>query len=356
MVPERPVSAFTRMVRGFSVLGLVVAVGVVGYLLWGWSLLDAFYMVVITIFGVGYGEVRNLDSPELKVFTMLLIISGCSALIYILGGFFQLIAEGELNRALGKRRMTKQISSLAGHVIVCGYGRIGRVLAEALAESGVDVVVVDSSEERCQSAVTGGYLAHQGDASHDATLLEVGLGQAKALCTVLPNDAMNVFITLSARNLDAQVTIIARGEDPQTEAKLLQAGANQVVLPSSISAMRMADMVTREQALVYMENRELTGLESDFASLGLRLVSLVADGSAEGHTIGDIERDAEVSLMVIGLKQGDEVLDRPPLATPLRKGDTVMLLAHSDEAVDLRLRFNGPQRPLRYRGGIVPRS
>jgi voltage-gated potassium channel len=286
---------------------------------------------------------------------MALIITGCSALIYILGGFFQLIAEGELNRALGKHRMSKQIKELRNHVIVCGFGRIGKVLAQRLKESGVEVVVVDADERRATQAAEAGYFSFQGDASHDATLENVGIARAQCLCTVLPNDAMNVFITLSARNLDPRIKIIARGEDPETEPKLKQAGANQVVLPSATSARRMSDMITRPTVLEYLEGTKTGGLDSELEVMGLTMLTLPLDESAANHTVGDLEKEAQVSLMVIApLRASGETLEGPGLNEPLAGGDNVVLLVHPEHAGSLSISFASPRRRmLSYRGAKV---
>jgi voltage-gated potassium channel len=346
----------TRRTRGALVLLAAFLVGVIGYLLFGWTLLDAIYMVVITIFGVGYGEVNSLDSPEEKIFTMVLIITGCSALIYILGGFFQLIAEGELNRALGKLKMTKQINKLSGHVIVCGYGRIGRVLSGRLRERGVDVVVVDSSDQRAASAVADGYYSYEGNASQDKVLLDVGIARARTLCTVLPNDAMNVFIALTARSLNPDVSILARGEDPETEPKLLHAGANRVVLPSATSAHRMADMITRKNVLEYLESEERGALDGDLEGLGLTLLNLPLDDTAEGHNVGDLEREARVSLMVVALKRASgETVEGPDLELSLHAGDSVILLVRPEHKAQVSGRFGPSKRKLTYRGATVSR-
>lgn len=335
-------------------LGATFLTGTIGYLMAGWDLLDAVYMVVITVFGVGYGEVQPVDSIALKLFTIALIVTGCSALIYILGGFFQLIAEGELNRALGKIRMSKQIKELNGHVIVCGYGRIGRVLAERLRESGLDVVVVDADQQRALRATSAGYFAIEGDASHDATLREAGIERAKTLCTVLPNDAMNVFITLTARNLEEGINIIARGEDPETEPKLRQAGANEVVLPSATSARRMSDMIVRPSIVEYLEGKQ-GGLDADLDVMGLKMITLPLDSSAAGRTVGDIEKEAQVSLMVVALLRPlEKAIEGPALDEPLKGGDSVLLLVHPEHADNLAISFAETRsRPLSYRGAKI---
>lgn len=344
------------MTRGFWFLVFVAVVGVLGYLATGWSLLDSIYMVVITIFGVGYGEVRNIDSPELKLFTIGLIISGCSALIYILGGFFQLIAEGELKKTFGKLRMSKQIKRLKDHVIVCGYGRIGQALARELDRSKVDVVVVDADEARVQLAAEHGHSTYQGDASLDETLREVGIERARALCTVLPNDAMNVFITLTALNIEPRATIIARAEAPETEPKLRQAGASQIVLPSAIGARQMADLVTRPEVLEYLQTGALGGLDADLGALGVSMRSFLLEDSAEGRVVGDLEQSAKVSLMVVAIRRASgEMVERPTLDVPLRGGDTVILLTHAEDAASLSIRFEPRARALVYRGATLVR-
>src|ERR1700755_1169826 len=170
-----------RMLNGALFLLLTATTGVIGYVVAGWNLLDAIYMVVITIFGVGYGEVRHLESNGLRIFTMGFIVSGCSALIYIMGGFFQLITEGEINRALGRHRMQKQISTLHDHVIICGFGRIGRILVRELTQAQRACVVVDTSAERIADARQAGALVLEGDATQDAVLETAGIARASAL-------------------------------------------------------------------------------------------------------------------------------------------------------------------------------
>src|SRR5579863_1706303 len=129
-------SSWRRVIVGGIFFGPTCIVAVLGYMLAGWQMLDAIYMVVITVFGVGYGETKPLDNPELKVFTMGVIVAGCSSGIYVVGGFVQMLAEGEINRVLGTRRMSKGIEQLTGHTLICGYGRVGQVLAHDLAAAG----------------------------------------------------------------------------------------------------------------------------------------------------------------------------------------------------------------------------
>ncbi len=246
--------------------------------------------------------------------------------------------------------MTKEIKQLDQHVIVCGYGRIGQVLAQELSKASVAVVVVDNDEERCERAARHGFLPLQGDASHDHTLTEAGIDKARALCTVLPNDAMNVFITLTARNLNKEVTIIARGEYPETEGKLIQAGATRVVLPSATSASHMADIITRPFALDYLEESELSALDKDLNNLGLRMLTLSLDETARGRTVGDLEKEAEVSLMVVALLRATgEKEEKPALDEPLHPGDRVVLIAHLEHAQSISLKFSGGRR-ISYRG------
>jgi voltage-gated potassium channel len=222
--------------------------GIVGYTLFGWTLLEAVYMVVITIFGVGYGEVKPLETPSEKIFTILVIIAGTSSAVYLVGGFVQMVAEGEINRALDTHRKEKEIQSLERHTIICGFGRIGQILAEKLQEDRQSFVVIDRDHELLLSAEQMGYLTQVGNATDDHTLNAAGIERAKVLATVLPDDAANVFITLTARGLNPRLSILARGELPSTEKKLKLAGAARVVLPATVSAMRMANLITRPTA------------------------------------------------------------------------------------------------------------
>ena len=237
-------TAARKFATGFSIFLLTCVVAMIGYMAAGWSFVDSLYMVVITVFGVGYGEVQPLTHWGLKLFTIFVVISGCSSGVYALGAVVQMIAEGEVKKLLGTHNRSKEIGMLKKHTIICGFGRVGRMLAERLKATGEQFVIVDRAQDRIDEAIAKNYLAIVGDAVDDETLLQAGVMDAKSLSTVLPNDAINVFITLTARDLNPSLSIIARAECPTTERKLYRSGANRVVMPAAIGAIRIAELVS----------------------------------------------------------------------------------------------------------------
>lgn len=233
--------------NGLTFFGGTFIVATAGYVCAGWSWVDAIYMVTITIFGVGYGEVHPLENVWMKWFTMAVICSGCSSLIYVVGGIVQMLAEGEIEQIMGIRKRSREIDSLSDHTIICGYGRVGRMLAAELRQNGESLVVLDCEASRVDRAIADGFLAMEGNAVDDETLHEAGLFRARTLATVLPDDAANVFITLTARDLCETVCIIARAECPSTERKLIRGGASHVVMPAAIGAIRMAQLASNPE-------------------------------------------------------------------------------------------------------------
>lgn len=275
--PHADVSrAARRLLVGSAILLIIVALATLGYHAAGWTWVDALYMVTITIFGVGYGEVHPVTDPRMKMFTILVIVTGCSSGIYVIGGMLQMLAEGDVKRIMGIHQAGRNLQSLRDHTIICGYGRVGRILADQLRVAGQPLVIVDCDPGRVAEALEEGFLAVHGDATCDDTMMKLGIYNARSLATVLPNDAMNVFITLTARDLCEKIQIIARAESPSTERKLLRSGASQVVMPAAIGATRMAELVTRDHAAHHDERdasveeklrRQLTQINSATADL-----------------------------------------------------------------------------------------
>ena len=320
-----------RNLAGGLVFVLAVAVVAVGgYMACGWPFGDALYMVVMTIYTVGYGEVRPVNTPELRAVTMALIVAGCTGMIFLTGVLIQLITASQLQQFLGSRRMHKDIEALNGHVVVCGYGRIGQMLSRELQAAKRDCVVVERNEARLALAREQGLLVLQADATQEESLLAAGITRARALATVLPDDAANVFITLSARSLNRTLTIIARGEAPSTEKKLLQAGADRVVMPAHIGAERVAELILFQDLARMLDGAGGHGdLARDLRRLGLELEVVAAGvGSrAVGMTVAALEQAACGSFLVVALSraQGESVLQPQPDAL-IEPGDGVALV------------------------------
>jgi len=300
-------SPLIRLRIGFGILAGVILMATAGYRLSGWSWLDSAYMVVLTVSTVGYREVHEM-TPALEVFTILVIIVGVSTVGYILGAFAQMMAEGEINRALGRRRVTREIEQLSDHVILCGFGRMGEILTQELQRQKKPFVVVERDIDRIAEATKLRYLALSDDATEEETLLLAGIARAKTLVTTLPSDADNVFLTLTARNLNRDVKIIARGNLQSTEKKLLQAGADQVVLPATAGAMRMAAMITRPAAVELIEvvaGRQIAEVEVDE-------IVLPADCALVGKTVRDSQLRSHHGLLIVAFRRTGQRLEFNP--------------------------------------------
>ena len=213
--------------------------------------------------------------------------------------------------------MQQDIEKLKHHAIICGYGRIGRMLAHQLREGTMAFVVLDQSTERIAEAREDGFLTIQGEATDEGVLKAAGVTRAKVLATVLPHDASNVFITLSARNLNPGIRIIARGEEPSTEKKLLQAGADRVVLPAHIGADRIAHLILHPNATEILDKQSQAGgeLEHHLSGLGLRLeeIEIGAESGWAHRKVGDVERDSGGRLMVVAVQR----IPYPPNTLPV---------------------------------------
>lgn len=323
--------SFKKIYLGIGYLLLIIVGCTFGYEAAGWSFIDSLYMVVMTVFGLG-SDVHPLND-RLKIFTILVVLAGTSAVVYIYGSLIRIITEGEIQRTLGNMKKTRTIGELKDHAIVCGYGRIGQILCRELSESLFPFIVVDLDPERIASAEGQGYLCVRGSATEEECLIAAGIERAKVLATVLPQDTLNVFITLTARNLNRRVRIMARGEQPTTEKKLRQAGADEVVLPASIGAMRIAHSITRPAVMDLLSDAH-GQIGRDLKDLGLEVDELTVqhDASFAGMTVSQIQERAKGAFLVVALKQGDGPVIRDKFQDlTMNEGDSMIVIGRTKE-------------------------
>ena len=329
-------SPFRNLALIVAFVLVIVAGATTAYMVAGWRFGDAIYMVLLTVYTVGYGEVRPINTPYLHAVTIATIVLGCTGMILVTGALVQALTIFQLQQFLGANRMKSEISKLENHVIVCGYGRIGQMLSKELADGGADFVIIERSEERCEQARAKGYLALQGEATDEAVLLTAGVARARILATVLPDDAANVFITLSARDLNRQVEIIARGEAPSTEGKLKQAGANRVVMPTHIGAERIAELILfPESAQLIRGSDTMRAFEKSLQTLGLamELVVVREGGTADGQTIAALEQMGKGAFFVVQLNHRDgPVISQPGGAIQVGPGDGLVVVSRGPGA------------------------
>ncbi len=329
-----PVASKAR--AALAVLALLFAMGVVGYRVieqFGW--LDSFYMTVITLSTVGFGGVHPLSQAG-KAFTSVLILLGVGTLAYAATKATEAIIEGGLLR---RRRMLMEIKRLRDHVIVCGWGRMGAAVTNHLAEHGAPHVVIEKDPERLAGLESAGIPHVAGDATEDATLQAAGAERAKALAAVLSNDAENLFVTVTARSLNRNMTIVARASTEKNQSKLLSAGATRVFNPYLSGGRLLATQLLQPSVTAFMEMMSHRG-ESDLA---LEELQLDPGSPLVGVTLRDAPIRRELDVIVVGVRRRDDALvfNPPPDLAP-EAGDVLVALGRRENLVRLARLAEGP--------------
>jgi voltage-gated potassium channel len=301
---------------------LMILGGTMGYIvIEGWPFLDALYMTVITLSTVGFGEVRVVSSAG-RIFTMVLIVLGVSFVFYVLGSVIQFMMEGHIRRILGRRKLEKEIREQKGHYIICGYGRVGTSICDVLASKPLGIIVIERDLDRIARLEKRNLLYVAGEATDEDNLMKARVKEARGLVAALKTDSDNVYVTLTARQMNPKLFIIARAGERKSENNLLAAGANKVVSPYSMGAHRIAQMILRPTVtdfleLTFMDSGNIL-MEEMLVHPSSKLVNVALQDSG-------IRRDYNLIIVAIR-KAGGEMFFNPSSHTRLEGGDTVVAI------------------------------
>lgn len=315
-----------KLLQVLALVAFLIAAGTIGYVvIEGWRWLDAVYMTVTTITTVGYREIHPLSKGGM-IFTIFLIVGGVGTMLYALSAGAKVILEGELKESFWRRTLEKKIKELSGHYIICGYGRMGKIIARELKGEGVRFLVIEKNpapgEEREDILVL------TGDATRDTILRSAGIEKARGLISVLPSDAENLFTVLSARGLNPDLLIVARAVEEDAEQKLLRAGATKVISPYHIGGLRMAHTVLKPTVVDFIEFATKSGnIELQMEEIpiheGSQLIGLTLEACGMGRDLG---------VIIVAIKQamGDTRFN-PTYRSTVRAGDTLIALGEKSK-------------------------
>jgi len=317
-----------RLLISLFLLCLIIACGTLGYYHFeDMEMFESFYMTLITISTVGFGEIKPL-SPAGRVLTIFIIISGISLLTYTLGQIATVFIEGELRKILGRKKLERTISKLKNHFIICGYGRIGETIARELLENNMPMVIIEQDQEMIEHLDASGFLYLAKDATNEDALLAAGLMRAKGLVTAVSSDADNVFIALTARGINPDIFILSRASDPANESKLLRAGASRVVSPYVIGGRRMAEILHKPTVVDFIDQAMMS------SQLGLRMEEAVigTNSALVGLSLIDSRIRQNFGVIVVAIKQATgKMVFNPSADQVLNNGDVIVVIGKRDD-------------------------
>ena len=324
-------SSLIKIVKGLVILIIILTIGTLGYMkIEGWDFFSSLYMTVIATTTVG------LDGMGIsvvgKTFTIILIFLGMGIILYIVSLVTQEMVELQLSAFIGRKKLDQQIKKIKDHYIVCGFGRIGKVICKELKSKGIPVLVIDNRSESKELLDTESVPYIIDDATSEDVLLEAGIGRARGLIAVVASDSDNLFITLTARGLNHSAFILARADEEKSEKKLMRAGADKVFLPYIIGGHKMAQSITKPAVTDFLEftvhNRDM-GLEMEelnvSSSSRLNGLKLMESG---------IRQEMDIIIVAIRKKTG-EMRFNPSSETRIEAGDTLIALGKNNDLIKL---------------------
>jgi voltage-gated potassium channel len=307
----------------FLFIALIFVLGTAGFhAIEGWDFLDALYATVTTISTVGYGDFYPQTAGG-KVFAIFLIFFGVGTMLYTVSLVAQTFVEGTMRELLGRGKLKKAIEKMSDHYIICGCGRIGNLICKELTQEKVPFVVIDDDPMVIQKVADDGFVYYKGDATEDKTLVEAGIKRARGIVCVLPTDAQNLYVILTAKELNPKMFILSRAEEEASEHRLLRAGADRVMSPYTLGGVRMAMAILRPAMLDFIE------ITTSRQSLELRMEELpICDGSPViGKTLEEAEIRQRYGLIIVAVKKDSGKMIFNPLANYIiQRGDKLISL------------------------------
>ncbi|MEE8638239.1 MAG: potassium channel protein [Candidatus Margulisiibacteriota bacterium] len=319
---------FKRLMPPAIILLIILAVGVAGYtLIEGWSFLEATYMVVITLFTVGFKEVHELSALG-RILTMIIIVSGVGTALYAVGQIGEIIVEGQIFGYRRRKRMERKIKEMKDHYIICGFGRVGHQVAEEFANAGMPYVVIDTKPETADELEPRGIPYVVGDVTSDKNLEEAGIKRAKGLIASADSDTANVFVTLAARALNRDLYVVARSSDIDAGEKLKMAGANRVISPYFISGRRMAALAIRPVASDFLD----TVMHGEHLEFSLREIIVPDKSPLINKSLEDAKIRQKSGATVLAIRKPDGGFNLQPLAmSKIEKGDILVVIGAQEQ-------------------------
>jgi len=310
---------------------IIILLGICGYIfIEKWSFLEALYMTIITLTTVGFAEVHPL-TPVGRVFTIIFICCGVGVAAYTITTLSRILLEGYLKRAFGRRIMERKIKTLKHHYIICGYGRIGQHVCKELAHYNIPLVVIEKDPNILENIEEHGFLYVHGEATREEILLKAGIKDATGLITTVGSDADNVYIALTARELNPNLFIIGRAGEEGAIKRLLRAGANKVIAPYEIGARKIARMVTHPLVTDFIELTVYRGIE-----LQMREIPIGEKTKIKDVTLKDSGLRKNFDVIVIAVKKATgEMIFNPSSETVISVGDILIVLGKAENLKSL---------------------
>jgi voltage-gated potassium channel len=307
-------------------LAAVVGAGTIGFvLIEGWDVFDAFYMTITTVTTVGYGEIHPLSRAG-RVFNSGVVILGVATVLYTFSFLMARLVEGDLQQRWTKRRRRRMLDDLDNHFIICGFGRIGQIVAREFMRQAIPFVVIERDIERMQAAIDMGYLAVEADASSEDVLRRLGIGRARGFIAAVSTDADNVFAILTARLLRPDLFIIARAETEDAKAKLVRAGADRVLSPYQIGGLQLAQTALRPAVVDFVQ----LATSSDNLDLNMEQVQIGEGAPLAGRSLIDAHLRQRFGVVVVGIQRAGGGMEfNPPPESVMRVGDYLVVLGQA---------------------------